>query len=88
MIALTSVARKYAVRDPEEDLKLAYDLFNCDDSGEVTADRLAEVFASAGEEVSESTLLALMQELDADGDGVISLSDFKSGLLEAYSLDP
>ena len=82
------MARKYAVRDPEEDLKLAYDHFNCDGSGDLTADRLAEVFAGAGEEVSESTLLALMQELDADGDGVISLSDFKSGLLEAYSLDP
>ena len=82
------MARKYAVRDPEEDLTLAYDYFDRDESGSLTAERIAEVFSSAGEDISESTLLALVQELDADGDGVISLSDFKSSLTEAYTLGP
>ena len=83
---LAIVARKYAVRDPEEDLKLTLDHFDPDESGCVTVERLAEVCNTADEDISESTLLALVQELDADGDGMISFSDLRSSLLEAYAL--
>ena len=79
------VARKYAVRDPDEEVKRVYDLFGFD-AGGVTAERLREICENINEEIPESTLHALVRELDSDGDGLVSFNDFKSCLLEAYSL--
>ena len=68
------MTRKYAERDPLDEIKLAYKLFVGDDmSGKVTVRCLWKVARDLNENLSEEELKAMIDEFDIDRDGMSEL---------------
>ena len=62
----------------EGNLESAFKQFDTDGSGTLDADELAAAYAAAGMPIAEEKLTKCMKILDANGDGVIDLDQFKS----------
>jgi len=54
----------------------AFEVFDEDDSGTISAQELLHVMTNLGEKLSEKEILTLMKEGDLDGDGEIDLDEF------------
>lgn len=67
---------KYADRDPEEEIKKAFQLFDDDHSGKITLKNMKRVARELGENLSEEELQAMIDEFDRDQDGEISSDEF------------
>ena len=69
-------------RDPnvwERNLKLMFQQFDADGSGNIDLGELAAGLTSLGIQLLQDQLVALRNEMDFDGDGQISLSEFSTG---------
>lgn len=65
------MTRKYAERDPTDEILRAYKLFVGDDmSGKINVRALKKISKELGEELSEEELHAMIDEFDHDGDGM------------------
>jgi len=67
---------KYADRDPEEEIKKAFQLFDDDHSGKISLKNMKRVARELGENLSEEELQAMIDEFDRDQDGEISSEEF------------
>ena len=67
---------KYAERDPEEEIKKAFGLFDEDHTGKITLKNMKRVARELGENLSEEELQAMIDEFDRDQDGEISSDEF------------
>jgi len=67
---------KYAERDPEEEIKKAFGLFDEDHTGKITLKNMKRVARELGENLSEEELQAMIDEFDRDQDGEISGDEF------------
>ncbi len=56
-------------RDPEEECKRAYRLFDVDSRGMITVEDLRRVMKEIGQSMEESELNAMIREFDSDGKG-------------------
>lgn len=70
------MSQKMADRDPEEEMKKAFRLFDDDDSGHISIKNLRRVARELGEVLSEDELQAMIDEFDKNADGVIDLGEF------------
>ena len=70
------VATKYAERDPEEEIKKAFTLFDDDHTGKISLRNMKRVARELGENLSEDELQAMIDEFDRDQDGEISSEEF------------
>ena len=59
-----------------EEFKLAFDVFDADSSGSISATELGNVFKSLGQKMMPSDLAKIVAECDADGDGTIDFDEF------------
>lgn len=73
---LEIMADKYAERDPEEEIKKAFQLFDDDHTGKITLKNMKRVARELGENLSEEELQAMIDEFDRDQDGEISSEEF------------
>jgi Ca2+-binding EF-hand superfamily protein len=65
------VTRKYAERDPADEILRAYKLFVSDDSsGKINLRCLRKISKELGENLTEEELQAMIDEFDHDGDGM------------------
>ena len=67
--------------DPEFDpVADAFKAYDTKQTGCITKERLREIFATyqMGEDISDEELNAILKLADVDGDGVVSMSDFKA----------
>ncbi len=71
-----TVADRYASRDPEEEIKKAFQLFDDDHSGKISLKNMKRVARELGENLSEEELQAMIDEFDRDQDGEISNDEF------------
>jgi len=60
----------------EEDEMLAFDVFDRDKDGRITAEELKEVMESFGEFLSDEEAKAMIESADINGDGSIDRSEF------------
>lgn len=70
-----------AKRHPDEatnDVNEAFAVFDQDKDGYITSAELKLVLENLGEKLNDREVAQLMKDADADGDGRISLDDFKS----------
>lgn len=65
-------------RDPEKELKDAFAVFDTDKSGSIDRKELKRLMKKLGQALTEAELDAMMDEVDTDGDGVISFQEFKA----------
>jgi centrin-3 len=70
------VSDKYAERDPEEEIKKAFQLFDDDHTGRISLRNMRRVARELGENLSEEELQNMIDEFDRDQDGEISAEEF------------
>ena len=73
---LEIMSERYAERDPEEEIKKAFTLFDDDHTGRITLKNMKRVARELGENLSEEELQAMIDEFDRDLDGEISAEEF------------
>uniref|UniRef100_A0ACD5XFR9 Uncharacterized protein n=1 Tax=Avena sativa TaxID=4498 RepID=A0ACD5XFR9_AVESA len=61
----------------EEDLRLAFKVFDADGSGAISATELARVLHSLGEKATVSQCRRMIEGVDKNGDGLINFEEFK-----------
>jgi len=70
------MTQKMAERDPEEEIKKAFALFDEDGHGVISAKSLRRVARELGEVLSDEELQAMIDEFDKNQDGVIDQEEF------------
>jgi Ca2+-binding EF-hand superfamily protein len=73
---LEIMGSRYAERDPEEEIRKAFGLFDDDHSGKISIKNMKRVARELGENLSEEELQAMIDEFDRDQDGEISNDEF------------
>lgn len=67
---------KYSARDPDEEIRKAFALFDEDGTGKITLKNMRRIARELGEGLSEDEMAAMIEEFDRDGDGAITEEDF------------
>ncbi|GAA0150204.1 calmodulin-related [Lithospermum erythrorhizon] len=60
-----------------KELKEAFDLYDKDKNGKISASELHEVLKSLGENVSEEDCQRMIKSVDVDGDGCVNFPEFR-----------
>lgn len=79
------LCRKIADRDPEEEIRKAFSLFDDDQTGTISLKNLRRVSRELGETLSDDELQAMIDEFDKNNDGVIDIEEFL-GIMKATSI--
>ncbi|GMH58572.1 hypothetical protein TrRE_jg11460 [Triparma retinervis] len=67
---------KYSERDPGEEIKKAFELFDDDRTGKIGMRNMRRIARELGENLSEEELQAMIEEFDRDQDGEINEDEF------------
>ncbi|PWN42169.1 putative CDC31-spindle pole body component, centrin [Ceraceosorus guamensis] len=73
---LRVMSERIAMRDPMDEIRRAFALFDDDGSGKISLRNLKRVAKELGESLDEDELQAMIDEFDLDGDGEISEQEF------------
>ena len=73
---IEALSERYASRDPEEEIRKAFALFDEDGSGRISLRNLRRIARELGEPLADDELQAMIDEFDRDGDGLIDADDF------------
>jgi Ca2+-binding EF-hand superfamily protein len=69
---------RIGTRDPEQELRDAFAVFDSDGSGAIDRKELKRLMKKLGQALSEAEIDAMMNEVDENGDGEISFEEFKA----------
>jgi calmodulin len=75
---MTLMKSRIGERDPEKELRDAFAVFDRDGSGSIDRRELKKIMKNLGQALTEDELDAMMDEVDTNGDGVISYEEFKA----------
>lgn len=75
------VGEKILQRDPLEEIKRAFRLFDDDNTGKISLKNLKRVAHELGENLTDEELRAMIDEFDLDEDGEINEEEFIASLL-------
>ena len=73
---LNLMARKMKDRDPEEELKEAFRMFDKDQNGFISAADLSHTMTNLGEKLTDEEVEEMIREADVDGDGQMNYEEF------------
>ncbi|EPZ33638.1 EF-hand [Rozella allomycis CSF55] len=77
------MTEKILDRDPIEEIKKAFQLFDDDGTGKISLRNLRRVAKELGENIDDEELQAMIDEFDLDNDGEINEQEFISIMTEA-----
>lgn len=72
------MAARILARDPREEILRAFELFDEGGKGKISLQDLRRVARELGEGLQEEELVAMIEEFDLDGDGMIDQDEFLS----------
>ncbi|KAL8136658.1 hypothetical protein V2J09_002659 [Rumex salicifolius] len=78
---LNLMARKMKDTNSEEDLKVAFRVFDKDQNGFISAAELRHVMTNLGEKLTDEDVDEMIREADVDGDGQINYDEFVKVML-------
>merc|ERR1712232_1150038 len=67
---------KMAGKDPVEEMKKAFALYDVDNKGKITVDDMVRVAKELGEAMDKSELQSILDESDRDGNGTLTMDEF------------
>ncbi|KAG8759471.1 Calcium-binding component of the spindle pole body (SPB) half-bridge [Serendipita sp. 396] len=70
------MAEKILARDPAEEIRRAFQLFDDDNTGKISKKNLKRVVRELNETLDDDELQAMIDEFDLDGDGEINEQEF------------
>lgn len=73
-------------QDFAQETRAAFDVFDKDGSGTISADELQQVMKSLGEDLSAAEIRDMIREADKDNDGFISCMFFSSKIFPTSAL--
>lgn len=76
------VAAKVLERDPLEEIRRAFKLFDDDNTGKISLKNLRRVAKELGESLTDDELNAMIDEFDLDNDGEINEAEFVAICME------
>ncbi|AFR99086.1 EF-hand calcium-binding protein [Cryptococcus gattii Ru294] len=76
------MTEKILARNPEHELRRAFELFDDDRTGKISLKNLRRVARELGETLGEEELQAMIDEFDLDQDGEINLEEFLAIMLD------
>ena len=82
---IEALTDRYQARDPAEEIRKAFALFDEDGSGKISVRNLRRIARELGEPLADEELQAMIDEFDRDGDGAVDFADF-SKIMQATSL--
>ena len=65
-------------RDPDEDLRDAFNMFDSDRSGYIDRNEVRSLMKKLAQNLTDEEVDLIMEECDTDGDGEISFEEFKA----------
>lgn len=77
------MTEKILSRDPLEEVRKAFKLFDEDNTGRISLRNLRHIAMELGENIAEEELHAMIDEFDLDGDGEINEQEFIAIMTEA-----
>lgn len=69
---------KLSTSDTEAELRAAFEVFDKDKSGTISADELRAMLKSLGDDMTDKEINDIIREADTDGDNNISFAEFKN----------
>ncbi len=75
-VFLDIMTEKYARREPSNEVKKAFELFDDDKTGKIGMRNMRRIARELGENLSEEELQAMIDEFDRDQDGEINEEEF------------
>ena len=75
------MSEKFAQRDPRQEMKKAFQLFDEENRGKISLKTLRRVAKELGETMSDDELQAMIDEFDKDQDGEINEEEFLAIML-------
>lgn len=84
--SLAVVTERILARDPLEEIRKAFKLFDEDGTGRISLRNLRHIAMELGENISEEELKAMIEEFDLDGDGEINEHEFIAIMAEAEAI--
>jgi len=79
---LTMMARKMKEEDSEEDIKVAFEVFDSNKDGFISASELRDVMLSLGEKLTDREVTQMIHDADSDKDGKINYKDFLKMMMD------
>lgn len=73
---LEHMRNKARERDSEKEIRDAFNVFDKDGSGSISANELRAVMTNLGEKLTDEEVNAMIKEADVDGDGEIDYGEF------------
>lgn len=75
---LAMMKLKLSTTDAEAELRAAFEVFDKDKSGTISADELRAMLKSLGDDMTDAEINDIIREADTDGDSNISFAEFKN----------
>ena len=73
---MPAATRNERDENAEEEMMEAFQIFDSDGNGNISADELRQIMANLGEKMTQEEVEEMVKEADIDGDGQINYEEF------------
>lgn len=73
---MPAASRNEREENAEEEMREAFQIFDSDGNGNISADELRQIMANLGEKMTQEEVEEMVKEADIDGDGQINYEEF------------
>ena len=73
---MPAATRNERDENAEEEMYEAFQIFDSDGNGNISADELRQIMANLGEKMTQEEVEEMVKEADIDGDGQINYEEF------------